>query len=270
MQLVEVAFLSSFVSSSLIPLCLISGKRAAKQGDAPKYSRQREGNRNSPLPRKHDGEDLFLQSGPVPLPDEQRGGRRMTLQEVGEWGLLPKANFPHDLSRGSALRSLFRWSAFPLLFSALPAQIYWQSLDEAFQRARYQDRLLLIYVYTPWCSPCVMMDQNVWNHPLIASYATANFHCARLDAEARDSIPFNGTYFPYLPELHANQLAYLLLEGNMQYPALVLMAPSGEVLLVLRGYLKPALVDTLLHYFATRSYQHIRWEDYQKEYQSQL
>jgi hypothetical protein len=50
----------------------------------------------------------------------------------------------------------------------------------------------------------------------------------------------------------------------------VLMEPSGEVLLVLRGYLKPALVDTLLHYFATRSYRRIRWEDYQKEYQSQL
>jgi len=152
----------------------------------------------------------------------------------------------------------------------LSAQIYWQPLDEAFQRARFQNRLLLIYLYTPWCSPCVMMDQNVWNQPLIANYATANFHCVRLNAEARDSIPFNGTLFPYLPELHANQLAYLLLEGNMQYPALVLMEPSGEVLLVLRGYLKPALVDTLLHYFATRSYQRIRWEDYQKEYQSQL
>ncbi len=152
----------------------------------------------------------------------------------------------------------------------LSAQIYWQSLEEALGRARYQDRLLLLYIYTPWCSPCIMMDQNVWSHPLIASYATANFHCVRLNAEARDSIPFNGTQFPYLPELHANQLAYLLLEGNMQYPALVLMAPSGEVLLALRGYLKPALVDTLLHYFATRSYQRIRWEDYQKEYQSQL
>ncbi len=188
---------------------------------------------------------------------------------------LPPAKGPYDnsqraSSKGGALRSLRRWITLSLFLTPLPAQIYWQNLEEAFRRARYQDRLLLLYIYTPWCSPCVMMDQNVWSHPLIASYATANFHCVRLNAEARDSIPFNGTQFPYLPELHANQLAYLLLEGNMQYPALVLMEPSGEVLLALRGYLRPALVDTLLHYFATRSYQRVRWEDYQKEYQSQL
>ncbi len=152
----------------------------------------------------------------------------------------------------------------------LLGQIYWQSLEAAFQRARFQERLILIYIYTPWCSPCVMMDQNVWSHPLIANYATANFHCVRLNAEDRDSILFNGTRFPYLPELHANQLAYLLLEGQMQYPAIVLMEPSGEIILALRGYYKPAFIDTLLHYFATRSYQRISWEEYQKEYQSQL
>ncbi len=156
------------------------------------------------------------------------------------------------------------------LLSPLCAQIYWQDIDAAFQKARYQERILLIYIYTPWCSPCVMMDQHTWSHPLIASYATANFQCVRLNAEDRDSIPFNGTRFPYLPELHANQLAYLLLEGQMQYPALVLMEPTGEVLLALRGYLKPALVDTILHYFATGSYRRVSWEAYQKEYISQL
>lgn len=159
---------------------------------------------------------------------------------------------------------------YPAFLSFLSAQIVWQSLDDAFQRARTVDRIILIYLYTPWCSPCLMMDQNTWAHPLIANYAIRNFHCVRLNAEARDSIPFNGTFFPYLPDLHVNQLAYLLLEGKMEYPALVLMEPTGSVLLVLRGYIGPRLMDEILRYFAGGFYRTMEWETFQKTYPSQL
>jgi thioredoxin-related protein len=115
-----------------------------------------------------------------------------------------------------------------------------------------------------------MMEQNTWSHPVIATYASANFHCVRLDAESRDSIPFNGTKFPYLPDLHANQLAYLLLEGKMEYPALVLMEPSGAVLLTLRGYFTPRLMDEVLRYFGGGFYRSMSWETFQKAYPSQL
>lgn len=155
-------------------------------------------------------------------------------------------------------------------FTSLAAQIVWQDIDAASQRARFQDRLLLVYIYTPWCSPCVMMDQHTWAHPVIATFAVKNFHCVRLNGEARDSIPFNGTLFPYLPELHANQLAYLLLEGRMEYPALVLMEPSGVILLKLHGYIAPRLMDEILRYFGGGFYRTTSWEDFQKTYPSQL
>ncbi|MCX8111909.1 MAG: thioredoxin family protein [Bacteroidia bacterium] len=161
-----------------------------------------------------------------------------------------------------------RWGI--ALVSPLFAQILWQDLETAFQRARYVDRLLLIYIYTPWCSPCVMMEQNTWSHPIIANFAAKNFHCIRLNAESRDSIPFNGTLFPYLPELHANQLAYLLLEGKMEYPTLVLMEPSGAVLLVLRGYIAPRLMDEVLRYFAGGFHRFMSWETFKQTYPSQL
>ncbi|MCS7189325.1 MAG: thioredoxin family protein [Bacteroidia bacterium] len=165
-----------------------------------------------------------------------------------------------------------KWQCSFLLLSLSPllGQIYWQSIEEAFQRARYRDKLLLIYLYTPWCSPCVMMDQNVWSNPVIASYATANFHCVRLNAESRDSILFNNTYFPYLPELHANQLAYLLLEGKMEYPALILMEASGSILITLRGFLPLRLLDEVLRYFGGGFYRYMPWTDFQKTYPSQL
>ena len=157
-----------------------------------------------------------------------------------------------------------------LLLTPLYAQIYWQPLHEAHERSRLQGRILLIYLYTPWCAPCVMMDQNTWAHPVIATFATANFHCTRVNAESRDSLLFNGSYFPYLPELHANQLAYLLLEGKMEYPALILMEPSGETLLTLRGYIPPRLMDEILRYFGGGFYRNTPWEEFQKSYPSQL
>lgn len=161
------------------------------------------------------------------------------------------------------------WQA-ALLLLPLYAQIYWQPLHEAYERARLQGKPLLVYLYTPWCGPCVMMDQNTWAHPVIATFATANFHCARVDAEARDSLFFNGSYFPYLPELHANQLAYLLLQGKMEYPALLLMDPTGETLLTLHGYIAPRLMDEILRYFGGGFYRSMPWEEFQKSYPSQL
>ncbi len=160
------------------------------------------------------------------------------------------------------------WQVFLPL--SLSAQIAWQPLHLAFERARYQDRLLLIYFYTPWCSPCMLMDQHSWAHPVIATYATANFHCVRLNAEDRDSLPFNGSLFPYLPELHANQLAYLLLEGKMEYPALVVMDPSGTVLLKLHGLIPVRLLDEILRYFGGGFYRSMSWEAFRKTYPSQL
>ncbi|MCS6790278.1 MAG: thioredoxin family protein [Bacteroidia bacterium] len=161
------------------------------------------------------------------------------------------------------------WHIFCLPF-ILSAQIHWQPIDEAFQRARQQGRLLLIYIYTPWCAPCVMMDQNSWAHPVIASYAAAHFHCARLNGESRDSLLFNGTFFPFQPEVHANELAYLLLEGKMEYPALVFMEPNGTIVLALRGYLAPRLLDEILRYFGEGFYRTMSWEAFQNTYPSNL
>ncbi|MEN3040821.1 MAG: thioredoxin family protein [Bacteroidia bacterium] len=161
------------------------------------------------------------------------------------------------------------WQLFGSLHF-LFAQIFWQDIDEAFRRARVVDRLLLIYVYTPWCAPCKMMEQNTWDHPTIAVFATKNFHCVRLNAEARDSILFNGTYFPYLTEVHANQLAYLLLSGKMEYPALVIMEATGNILLTMHGYISPRLMDEILRYFGAGFYKKISWEEFQKTYPSQL
>ncbi|MCS7153776.1 MAG: thioredoxin family protein [Bacteroidia bacterium] len=157
-----------------------------------------------------------------------------------------------------------------LLGSGLFAQIVWQDIDAAFQRARQVERLILVYIYTPWCSPCVMMDQNTWAHPVIATYATRNFHCVRLNAEERDTIFFNGEFFPYRPDIHANQLAYVLLEGKMEYPALVLMEPSGTVLLAMRGYIAPRLMDEILRYFGGGFYRTQKWETFRQTYPSQL
>ncbi|MCS6895461.1 MAG: thioredoxin family protein [Bacteroidia bacterium] len=156
------------------------------------------------------------------------------------------------------------------LLAPLYAQILWQEINTAFQRAQVLDRLLLIYIYTPWCSLCKMMEQNTWEHPTIAVFATKNFHCVRLNAEARDSIFFKGTYFPYLTELHANQLAYLLLNGKMEYPALVIMEPSGNVLLTINGYISLRLMDEILRYFGAGFYRRMSWEEFQKTYPSQL
>lgn len=151
----------------------------------------------------------------------------------------------------------------------LHAQIAWQPLSQAAPKS-FSHRMLFIYIYTPWCSLCHMMEQNVLSHPAISSYVNRNFIPLRINAESKDTLFYRNTYFRFLPELQIHELAYLLLEGRMEYPAMVFVEPSGQVIFALRAYLTAKQLDTLLHYFASGAYRDTPWETYEQMYVSNL
>ncbi|MGQ9863785.1 MAG: thioredoxin family protein [Bacteroidia bacterium] len=152
----------------------------------------------------------------------------------------------------------------------LHAQIAWQPLSQEASKGFHSQRMLFIYIYAPWCSLCHMMEQNVLSHPAISSYVNRNFTPLRINAEGKDTLFYRDTYFRYLPELQIHELAYLLLEGKMEYPAMVFVEPSGQVLFALRAYLTAKQLDVLLHYFASGAYRDTSWETYEQVYVSNL
>ncbi|MCS6906178.1 MAG: DUF255 domain-containing protein [Bacteroidia bacterium] len=147
-----------------------------------------------------------------------------------------------------------------------PTKINWISLDAAMDDARRFDKLILIHIYADWCGWCKIMEIKTYGHPHIIDYMNKKYCAVKLNATYPDPIWFRGHKFTYIPEKKVHQLAYQLLEGNMKYPAIVIMNEKGEVLTPVHGYLDVPTLEKILKFFAEKYYLKLSWSEYERNY----
>ena len=142
--------------------------------------------------------------------------------------------------------------------------VQWQTADKlAGYSFNSLDKPILVEVYTNWCHYCKLMDGTTWRHTELANYVNENFYAVKLNAEAKDSLIWNGKQFYYSPRYKVNMLAAALLKGNMVYPSTVIISPDGDVQ-VLRGALKAAELQLALTYYGSGSYRRQDFEAYMR------
>jgi thioredoxin-related protein len=99
------------------------------------------------------------------------------------------------------------------LFLARPsfAQIDFMkgSLADAFQKAKSENKVLMVDVYTEWCKWCVELDNKVYSKKDVYEFANANQVNYRIDAEKGEGVDFAKTYkvkgFPTVLFLNGNR-----------------------------------------------------------------
>lgn len=139
-------------------------------------------------------------------------------------------------------------------------------LDAALATAKATQKLILVDVYTDWCAYCVLMDQRVYQKQPFVDYINQKFVAVRLNAETTDTLSYQGKRFPYHSNQRVNELAYLLLDGRLEYPATVFLTPQGEIIQAVHGYIEPQTMDRVLHYFGDGNYRTNRWDIYMNRY----
>ena len=108
--------------------------------------------------------------------------------------------------------------------------IIWVSFQYANQVSGLTNRKILIYVYTEWCSWCKLFQKNALKSPEVIHYLNDTYFCVKLNAENKEDIPGKDRTFSYLPQQKVNQLAHILLDGKMQYPAFVIINEQSEII----------------------------------------
>jgi thioredoxin 1 len=58
-----------------------------------------------------------------------------------------------------------------------------ETLANVLAQAKAQKKLVFVDVYTTWCLPCKVMDQEVFTQPSTISYLNDNFIAYKVDAE---------------------------------------------------------------------------------------
>lgn len=101
-----------------------------------------------------------------------------------------------------------------------PPPVVWQSWgDEVFQRAREQQKGVLLTVVQPFCQPCEVADREVYTDPVVRLLIDRSWIPVRVDADER-------------PDLDARYRVALsiLSRGERGYPVTAFLFPTGEAM----------------------------------------
>ena len=164
-------------------------------------------------------------------------------------------------------RILLFFLAFNLVFlgtAQAQEQIQWMKFEEAIAANAKNPKMILVDVYTDWCSWCKKMDKNTYLNQAIIKQLNEDFYFIKLNAETKDSIFFDNKMFTYQAQYKVNELALALLNGQMSYPSTVFLDEKFALLTVVPGYLTPKDLSPILTYFGKNFHLKMKWEEFIK------
>jgi uncharacterized protein len=104
----------------------------------------------------------------------------------------------------------------------------WQAWgDEVFERARRENRFVLLSLQSWWCPWCHTMNTDTYGDPEVRAYLDRHFIPVRVDQDSRPDI--------------ANRYE------RWGWPATVLFGPDGSEIVKLRGFYSPQFFLPILH-----------------------
>lgn len=94
-----------------------------------------------------------------------------------------------------------------------------ESLYDLMDQAERTNKAIFIDFYANWCSPCKMMEMEVFNNNSVANYMNSNFINYKVDINTR----------------RGNNIAYKY--GVKLLPTVIIITPKGEVIARETGFL---------------------------------
>ena len=158
---------------------------------------------------------------------------------------------------------------------AQKAKINWLSLEEAVAAQAVNPKKIMMDVYTSWCGPCKMLDQNTFENPDVVKYINEFYYAVKFNAEGNEVINFkdmvfnNPNYDPNRTGRNSQHQLATALRINA-YPTIVFFNENGDTLLPVPGYKTPSQLELYLKLFYNDDHENIntqeQWDQYQKDF----
>lgn len=165
--------------------------------------------------------------------------------------------------------------SIPFATTAQENKVEWLTLSQAEERMAKEPRKVLVDVYTTWCGPCRMMDQNTFQNPEVVKYINEHYYAVKINAEGPDPISFRGT--EYKNEGHdpnkrgrnsTHDLAKAIAPVNSRiaYPTVVYMDENFGILAPVQGYHTPTQIEPILRFIAEGAYEDMSFGDFKEKF----
>jgi len=145
-------------------------------------------------------------------------------------------------------------------------KVHWLSIEEMQLAYKKKPKPIIVDVYTSWCGWCKVMDKETYGNDQVAAYINEKYYAVRLDAEAKESLEWNGKKYGYVAQYKVNELAAYFLNGQMGYPTTVFFSTLEANPAPLAGYLKPKEIESPLKFFGDGFYKTSNFPDYLKRF----
>jgi len=150
------------------------------------------------------------------------------------------------------MHNTFFWVIGPLLIlsacgasksSAIHiAQLQTYRFAELDSLMEQEPRPIAVLFRTDWCRYCKSMEQTTFRNREVVEQLNQEFYFISFDAEQREAVNFKGHRFAYQPSgrnsgTHELALALASMEGQLSYPAFVILNPAYEIVFQYNAYL---------------------------------
>lgn len=151
-------------------------------------------------------------------------------------------------------------------------KIKWYSIEEAIQLVREEPRIMVIDVYTDWCSWCKRMDATTFSDPEVVEIMNENFYPVKLDAEGKEDIVIGERTFKFVQNggNGYHEVAVIVTRGRLSYPTISYVGTDGQVLQAAPGYRTPEQFKVFLSYYRDGAYKTRSFEEFSASYQAGL
>jgi thioredoxin-related protein len=134
------------------------------------------------------------------------------------------------------------------------AKLDWLNLDAAVNKAKSQNKHVIVNVYTTWCGYCRLMDKQTFGDHEVASHLRENFVLAKVNGEASSKVHWQGQ------EMTEREFARAV--GVTGFPATYFLKPNAEMLGGVSGYIRTPEFLIYARYVSTRWYEKGKIQQY--------
>jgi len=153
----------------------------------------------------------------------------------------------------------------PLNRSGKPAPgektLPWLAFDLATDRAKKENKHIIVDVYTQWCGWCKVMDRQTYGNSEVADYLAQNFVLAKLNGESTSQVHWKGR------TMTEREFARAI--GVTGFPATYFLKPDAEMIGGAPGYIGPGDFMIYAKYISTRWYEKGTPQEYLKSTQQE-